>query len=282
MGGPNVKLSLSARVAESYEDKRMTTMPFDGLAKVTKESGFHAVCMRASAAGVHTTKEEVLAMRGTLDTLGLDVSMVTGDFSTPMNDEEGPNALRNITPHLDLANSFRCDLIRVCMKRDEDIGWAQRACDEAKEREIRISHQCHHASLFETVEASLSVIHRVNRVNFGVTYEPANLEACGEEYRESAIRRLAPHMFNVYLQNQRVNPNGAEILETWLRGPFHVDNISLDQPGGIDFSAVFDGLAAVGYDGYVTVHQASAQLMSVPEAAKRSAMFLRSLADFVS
>ena len=46
--------------------------------------------------------------------------------------------------------------------------------------------------------------------------------------------------------------------------------------------AVFDGLAAVGYDGYVTVHQASAQLMSVPEAAKRSAMFLRSLADFVS
>ena len=81
--------------------------------------------------------------------------MVTGDFFVPRNDDLGPDGLRNITPYLDLAVSFGADLIRICMKKEEDIPRVQRASDSAAERGIRLAHQPHCASLFETVEGSL-------------------------------------------------------------------------------------------------------------------------------
>ena len=47
--------------------------------------------------------------------------MVTGDLAVPRNNEHGPDGLRNITPYLDLCEAFGADLIRICMKKDEDI-----------------------------------------------------------------------------------------------------------------------------------------------------------------
>ena len=41
-----------------------------------------------------------------------------------------------------------------------------------------------------------------------------------------------------------------------------------------------DGLARIGYDGTVTVHQALAEIMPPPEAARVSAEYLRTLAAF--
>ena len=47
---------------------------------------------------------------------GLAVSMVTGDFAVPSNNERGPEGLRRITPYLDLAEAFGADLIRIAMR----------------------------------------------------------------------------------------------------------------------------------------------------------------------
>ena len=94
------------------------------------------------------------------------------------------------------------------MKSAEDIPWAQRASDAARERGIRLAHQCHTASLLETVEGSLEVLRAVGRPNFGLIYEPANLELCGQPYGPEVIERFAPHLFNVYLQNQLLTPDG--------------------------------------------------------------------------
>ena len=52
------------------------------------------------------------------------------------------------------------------MKKDEDIPWAQKASDEARERGIRLAHQAHCASLFETVEGALRVLKAVRRSNW--------------------------------------------------------------------------------------------------------------------
>ncbi|MEZ4729586.1 MAG: hypothetical protein R3E79_20850 [Caldilineaceae bacterium] len=51
----------------------------------------------------------------------------------------------------------------------------------------------------------------------------------------------------------------------------------LDEPGGIDFTQVFAGLQAIGYDGTVTCHQAFGKMLPPAEAAQRSATFLRGL-----
>jgi sugar phosphate isomerase/epimerase len=250
------------------------------LAQIAVENGYRAVCMRASQARIDTPRERVAAIRRMLDARGLAVSMVTGDIPIPANDADAPRALRNITPYLDLAAALGADLIRIGMKSAEDIEWARRASDEARERSIRLAHQCHTASLFETVEGSLEALRAVGRPNFGLIYEPANLELCGQPYGPEVIERFAPYLFNVYLQNQLLHPDGRAGLETWTRGSVRYDHIPLHDPRGIDFPAVFAGLARIGYDGYVTVHQALAEIMPPPEAARVSAEYLRTLAAF--
>ena len=129
--GSNVKLSLSVRVAEAACKTRLN-VPFSEIVELAGECGYHAVCMRASAAGVEASPDELHSMRETVERSGLTVSMVTADYDVPLNNSNGPNSLRDIEPSLDVAQSLGCDLIRVCLKTDADIEHARRsACTPA-------------------------------------------------------------------------------------------------------------------------------------------------------
>ncbi len=273
-----MRLSLSVRVAEAFDNKEKSTKTIDELITLAKSVGYEALCMRASQAGIQTPPEIVRAMRRKIDRAGLRVSMVTGDFAVPSNNEQGPAGLRRIRPYLDLAESFGADLIRVCMKKDEDIPWAQRAADEARERGIRLAHQSHCASLFETVEGSLRVLQAVGRANFGIIYEPANWMIAGQDYGRATIRRLRPYLCNVYIQNHRLTPEGKAAVETWTRGRVALDHIGVWERGGVDAGEMFAGLKEIGYTGYVTVHQAFGDVMPVEEAVRRSYAYLKTLA----
>jgi sugar phosphate isomerase/epimerase len=253
-----MKLSLSARVGEQFFNKRVAALTLSELADIAVTSGYHAVCMRASQVGVHSSREQIAEAAALLKRRGLAVSMITGDFAIPENSDEGPAALRAITPFLDLAEAFECNLIRVALRVEEDIEWARRASLEARERNIRLVHQCHNRSLF--------------------TYEPANLELCGESYGADTIARLAPHIFNVYLQNQRLDPAGPSVINTWCRGPIRFEQIPLWDTRGINFPAVLAQLAAMGYQGHVTVHQAGLNTPAID--GSESARYLRSIHGF--
>lgn len=268
-----LKLSLSVRVAEA-ETKDRLNIGFDELVRLASETGYAAVCMRASGGGVQTPREDLLAMRRLLDEHKLAVSMVTTDFDVPRNNDHGPDNLRNIGPHLNVAECLGATLIRVCMKREEDIAAAARAADQAAERGIRLAHQCHTNSLFETVDQIVEVLKRMDRPNFGLIYEPANLMLCGQSYGEETLRRLAPWLMNVYVQNHRLAPDGPVCLPTRVRGDVRYHDIPLWSVGGVGFEQVFAGLKAIGYDGYITVHQQFAKLMGPVEAAQQSHVFL--------
>ena len=114
-------------------------------------------------------------MRETVESAGLRVSMVTADCHVPLNTDRGPDSLRDIGPSLNVAETLGCDLIRVCLKNSDDIPWAQRAADVALGRGMRLAHQCHTTTLFEQIERSLEVLNQIDRPNFGLIYEPANL-----------------------------------------------------------------------------------------------------------
>ncbi len=276
---PTMKLSLSVRVAESFHDKEKSEMTLDELISLAKSVGYEAMCMRASQVGVHTPQERAKEAAEKIRSRGLAVSMVTGDFAVPRNDEHGPDGLRNITPYLDLAETLGAELIRICMKKDEDIVWARKASDEAAERNIRLAHQAHCASPFETVAGSERVLRAVGRPNFGIIYEPANWMVVGQNYGPETIKRLAPYVFNVYVQNHRLNPDAEAKLTTWTKGQVPVDHIGIWDTGGVDFDSVFEGLYAIGYTGYVTVHQAFGGIMSVTDAATKSHEFLKAYAS---
>ena len=268
---------MSVRVAESFSNKNASSMSIDQLIGVAKRNGYEALCMRASTAGVHTPPETVAEYAAKIRDAGLKVSMVTGDFAVPRNDESGPGCLRNITPSLDLAETFGADLLRVCMKTADDIAWAQRAADEARERGMRLAHQSHHASLFETVDGSVDVLAKVGRPNFGIIYEPANWMIVQEPYGADVILRLRDWIFNVYLQNHRLNPQGADAVRTWTRGEVPLDHIGIWEQDGVELEEPFAALRQIGYSGYVTVHQAFEGVMTVDDAVSKSAAFLKPL-----
>ena len=272
-----MQLSLSVRIAEEFHSKEEASMPLGELARLAKRCGYSALCMRASQVGVQSLQEAVEAAAACLTENGLAVSMVTGDFDTVYNNDNGPDALRNITPYLDLAKRLGAPRIRVAVKQESDIAHAQRAADEAAERGLQLVHQCHTLSLFETVDGIERTLTAIDRPNFGLVYEPANLEICGQDYGPATIERLAKWVFNVYLQNQLLKPDGALTLPTWCAGDVSFDLIPVHAPGGVDFGLVFAGLKAIGYEGTVTVHQ-SAQPGETPEAsAAGTADFLREL-----
>lgn len=272
-------LSVSCRIAEGFHSKEEATLSLAELADLAVESGFQSLCMRASQIGVQSPAEAVRKARETLDSRGLTVSMITGDFDIVYNNARGPGCLRNIGPHLDLAEALGAPMIRVCLKELADIAAAREAADLAAERGLALVHQCHVQSLFETVEEIVHSLNAIGHPNFGLIFEAANLEQCGQDYGTETIRRLSPWIRNVYLQNQRIKPDGAVTLDTWHHGPISFDVIPIPAPGGIDFARVFDGLHEIGYSGPVTVHQSAPEpgQGSPMDAAVETARFLRSL-----
>ena len=274
---PRMRLSLSVRVAESFENKEKSSLTIDQLIALAKANGYAALCMRASQAGVQTPKAEAAEIARKIRASGLPVSMVTGDFAIAKNDAHGPDCLRNITPYLDLAQLFGSNLIRICIQKEDDIEWAAKACREAARRHIRLAHQSHCSTLFETVEGSVRVIKAVNQPNFGLIYEPANWMISGEDYGAAAIHRMRPYILNVYVQNHRLNPHGSAVVQTWKKGPVRLDHIGLWEKGGVHGEEVFRALREIGYQGYVTVHQAFEGVMSVEDAVRKSREYLQPL-----
>jgi sugar phosphate isomerase/epimerase len=271
-----LKLSLSVRIAEAACKTRLN-VDLSEILRLAVENGYEAICMRASAGGVQTPQQELTRIREQIEDAGLVVSMVTADCDVPLNNDNGPHSLRDIGPSLDVASALACDLIRVCLKQATDIPFAREAADRAADHGIRLAHQCHTTTLFEQIDRSLEVLHAIDRPNFGLIYEPANLMLCGEPYDVTGLQHLQPYLMNAYVQNHRLDPNGPEVLETWCRGPVRFHHIPLWEDGGVDFRAAIDGLIAVGYDGYLTVHQHYAHIMGPDEAAIESGRYLRSL-----
>ena len=272
-----MKLSLSVRIAEEFLSKEKASMSLDELALLAVRCGYQALCMRASQVGVHSGPELIEKAASCMVANGLSVSMLTGDFDTVYNNDKGPKALENITPYLELAEKLEAPRIRVALKNDSDILNAQRAADEAAERNIELVHQCHTLSLFETVESIESTLKAINRPNFGLVYEPANLEICNQDYGFSTLERLSKWIFNVYLQNQIINAKGSVTLPTRCNGDISFDLISIHTTGGIDYENVFSGLKSIGYEGSITVHQSTQPGETPEESAKGTADFLRGL-----
>jgi sugar phosphate isomerase/epimerase len=263
-----VKLSLSVRIAESLTNKDRLTLPFLEVLQLAREIGYPAICARGSIVSVTSPVDHVAAVRRLIDERGLAVSMVTGDVALAVNDAHAVDALRDITPYLDLAEALGTQRLRVMMQSDADFPFAQRSADEANERGLLLCHQTHQATLCETIAESLEVVRRVNRRNFGLTYEPANLLICGDDYGAESIKRLGERIFNVYLQNFWVTPDGTTEQPT-NHGIVRATPLPLGDKRGVDLDRVFEGLSAIGYNGWVTVHSALVPGLTVEQSARQ-------------
>ncbi len=266
-----MKLSLSCRIAEHSSRKDVAAIPIGTLVQLAAEAGFVGLSMRASAVSVDTPRSQIIKIRELLHIHGLLASMVMGNVPLATNSPEAPQTLRNITPHLNLAELLGAKFVRVMIQHKDDIPFAQRAADEAKERSITLAQQTHWGTLAETVEGAIDLMRQIARQNVGITFEPANLLACGDEYASNAIRRLAPHIVNFYFQNIRLDPNGAHIFKTKTQGHVSLSYVALDDPSGIAIMPLIDTLHEIGYGGWVSVHQPLRDEQTVKDAIDEAA-----------
>lgn len=270
-----MKPALSVRIAEQPRRKDRIAVAFDRLAGLAAEAGFQGLSLRASVVSVDSPEADVAAVREVLQRHGLAASMVTGDLALAVNSPEATRCLCDIRPYLALARALDCGLLRVMVHAERDVEPLRRAADEAARGGVRLAQQCHWGSMAETVDEALALIAAVARANVGITFEPANLMACGSDFGEKALRRLAPHLVNVYFQNLRLLPSSAVRFPTRTRGDVGVEFLPLDDARGIDPGSLVRTLRDVGYDGWFTVHQPCLEGQSVADAVASAGRFLR-------
>lgn len=272
-----MKLSLSVRIAESPKRKDVAAIPIEALAPRAAALGFQGLSMRASVVSVDSPPERVAEVRRLLDLHGLAVSLVTGDVPLAANDAWATEALHGIAPYLDLAEALGARHIRVMMHGEKDIALAQRAADMAAERGLALAHQTHWGTLFETVDEALDVLARVDRDNFGVTFDPANVMACGGVYGPAAVRRLAPYLFDVHFQDIVLDAESPVAFRSRHKGRAGVRYVPLDDHGGIDIRPILGALREVGYDGWFTMHQPLRDGQTAEDAMAEAAGFFKPL-----
>jgi sugar phosphate isomerase/epimerase len=306
---PRIKLSLSGRISEPIgQVANLKPLTYDEFLRIAKSTGYDAICLRPLQCSISTPLDEMVEMARKTREAGLKVSMVTCEGDQPPNNDCSPFALLNIAPRLALAEIFGTRLIRCQIKKPEQLGWAQRACDEAKERGLSIVHLSHPGTLFSNVDDAIDSLWKINRPNFGLTYEPVNWMDVPKGYGPDVIKSVAPWIVNVYSQNQKVGGGqpaaaaasseqasvesclvaagrgGAPPPQPTAQGGTANTvsrNLALWEAGGIDFNAVFRGLHEIGYTGYFTVHSRTSQEISPIDLATKSFAFLKPYCDGV-
>src|SRR5882672_1765645 len=212
---PRIMLSLSGRISEPIgQVTDLKTLTYDEFVRIAKSTGYDAICLRPLQCSISTPLEEMVEMARKTREAGLKVSMVTCDSDQPPNNDCSPFALLNIAPRLSMAEIFGTKLIRCQIKKPEQLGWAQRACDEAKERGLWIVHLSHPGTLFSTVDDAIDSLKKINRPNFRLTYEPVNWMDYRRGYGPDVIKSVAPWILNVYSQNQKALDAGALLNDT--------------------------------------------------------------------
>ena len=265
-----MKLSLSCRIAELSNDKEKSFLSIEKLIKMAVINGFIGISLRPSVVSTSTPKQSVLKIKDVFNLNKISVSMITSNINLAKNDKYAANNLKNITPCLDLAEQLDTSVVRIMIKHHDDIIFAKKALDEALERGIVLTQQTHWGTLAETIDETLTLIKVIKRKNFGITYEPANLLACGSDHSLMGLEKLLPYIVNFYFQNICLDKNGSHEFKTLSKGNIKVKYLPLNDKKGIDIYPLINSLYKQKYDKWFTIHQPLREGQKVDEAIEEA------------
>ena len=265
-----MKLSLSCRIAELSNNKEKSFLSIESLIKLASTNGFKGISLRPSVISTNTPTQSVLKLKDVFNLNKMSVSMITSNIHLAKNDAYAASNLRNITPCLDLAEQIDTSLVRIMIKNEDDIKFAKRALDEAKERGIILTQQTHWGTLAETIDQTINLIRVIKRKNFGITYEPANLLACGSDYGIKGLEKLLPYIVNFYFQNIKIDQNSSHEFKTLGNGNVRVRYLHLNDKKGIDIKPLIKLLCEQKYKKWFTIHQPLMKGQRVEEAIEEA------------
>jgi sugar phosphate isomerase/epimerase len=231
-----------------FERRTGYDLELDQLIALLAEIGYEGVELRRRQMNESSTPAEIAAARNALHRHNLRCAHLTAAGL------ENRQALGDATRLLAVALALDARLVRVQLIREEEIPFAQQLADLAGERGMRVMSPIHSGTLFGSVDMALSTLDKIGRDNFGVAFDASDLMLDGQDdYGEEAVKRLGKRVFACFLEAYKPAPQGSELPEAiYVAGRAWLPALPGEQ-GSADIPAVFRGLNAVGFNGFVVV-----------------------------
>ena len=252
-----MKLSLSGRMFEV--DYQYCELSMEDFATTAKDIGYQGVELRKTQVSLDTPFKDVIRIARIIEKAGLEVTCVT-TRGVSLKDQENFGRFKK---YVGLAETLGCKLI----KTGGDVPWVRKAADYAAEHGITLAGNTHIKTPFETVSSTLERLRTIDRENYRLIYDPANLFMAQEDYGAKTVAKLADSICYVTVQcPQRVPLNQEE-------GLFEYKGFDYRQalPGEAntpDFVSAFRGLHQIGYDGWVSVIEPKREAMTGTQLAR--------------
>jgi sugar phosphate isomerase/epimerase len=259
-----IDLGLSGRMIETGGGYQLSVADFIAAAS---EAGYEGIELRDGQLPPDASDDLVAEIQAALEWHGMSVAFA--NCSVAQKHDTLPQVARIV----DMAVALECSYLRVGVT---SVPWVQQACDIAAKQGIGLIVQIHSGGEMETIEGALAVCARVDRPNFGLTFEPANFVLVGRDYGQAALEQIGEKLFNVSLQNLKptAEKQGPGYFE--YQGQGYV-RCHPDDPEGVDFEKVFAGLHGVGYEGFATLIEPASEVMDNWEMAEKYAAKLKAL-----
>ena len=229
-----MELCLSGRMFTTPGTNDRFDLGIEDFISFARRVGYDGICTRRGQLDERTTDEEATRIAELLKANNAVCSFV---MSGTIEDRVSYEGLCRVVDH---AVGIGCRHVQPSVRDEGGIPWAQKLCDFAAERGVRVCPQLHDATLHDNVPNCLSLFEEVDRENFGLNFEASHLILQGAEIRGAdAIAALGDRVFTVCCQNyKKVGDASVPVLP--------------GDPDGVDFDEVFGALKGIGFDGFVT------------------------------
>jgi len=250
---------------------RLVEVNYEYCAAMAAECGYDAVELRPTQVPAGMSIDEASALRTAFDSSGVDVSAVLlpNSLASKRLKDTDDDPLRR---HLELVAELGCSVVKTWFN---DVGVVGDVCDIVEPFGMSVVSQIHANGPLETVPSCIEAIRSLDRDNFGLQYDAANLFESGKEYRDSAIRALAGSIHQISVQNaaraDSQTPGAWESDGRWYR------RCLIGDPEGLDFGAVFRALAAIDFDGCVVVNEPKPTILDTREFARHTMSALQTI-----
>ena len=234
-----MKFSLSGRCVVSAKGFLKENAEFLQLAS---DAGFDGVDLRWDQLNPSLPREGLDEVKELCEKLGLEVAALNAKGIAG-------DAKPEFVKMLDLAQELGCGRIRV----SGDVAAIQDAADTAAAYGIRLGTQMHTNGPCETVALAKQALAEINRPNFGVVIEPANLYMAGDAFTAESFSPIAERIFWCHVQSLVIVPADQTPTKLKLCSGQEVGyrRVPIRENTGCDMPAFFAALRGVGFDDYV-------------------------------
>ncbi len=197
------------------------------------------------------TADEVARIREHAEKAGIAFACLTPYYRDFMTPEAAEKTLADYELACSIAQDLNCPIVRAISGTWPQEGYERaevfektatglrHAADLAADHGVRLAVETHKGQLTFSAAEAVEFTEAVDHPAVGVLWDHYWVHVAGQEDFQQALELLAPHVIHVHAKNIRFHEDGSH------------ETVLLDE-GELDWCEIVQGLADIGYDGYIS------------------------------